>query len=57
MRLRTPDTAIITFYTLLVGEITQLFHVAETVSPKPGDGGLKPLEAVSNVIGDEGVVP
>ena len=34
-----------------------MFNIAETASPKPGDGGVKLLEAVSNVIGDEGIVP
>ena len=34
-----------------------MFYVAEPASPKPGDGGLKLLEAVSNLIGDEGIVP
>ena len=56
-RMRTADTAAITFYNLLVGEIAWAFDVAETASPKPGDGGLKLLEAVSNVIGDEGIIP
>ena len=26
-------------------------------SPKPGNGGLKLIEAVSNLIGDEGIIP
>ena len=34
-----------------------MFDVAELASPKPGDGGLKLLEAVSNLIGDEGMAP
>ena len=34
-----------------------MFDVAEPASPKPGNGGLKLLEAVSNVIGEEGIVP
>ena len=42
-------------YNLLVGEIAQAFDVAETTSPKPGNGGLKLLEGVSNLIGDEGI--
>ena len=42
---------------LLVGEIARVFDVAETAFPKPGNGGLKLLEAVPNVIGDEGIVP
>ena len=33
------------------------FDIAENSSPKPGDGGLKLLEAVSNVISDEGIFP
>ena len=56
-RTRTADTAAITFYNRLVGEIAPVFDVAETASPKPGDNGVKLLEAVSNVIGDEGIVP
>ena len=47
----------ITFYNLLVGEIARTFDVAETASPKPGDGGLKLIEAVSNFTREEGVVP
>ena len=43
------------FYNLLVGEIVRAFDVAETASPKPGDGGVKLLVAVSNFIGDEGI--
>ena len=31
------------------------FDVAETAYPKPGDSGLKLLDAVSNLIGDEGI--
>ena len=54
---RTDDTAAITFYNLLVGEIARSFDVAETTSPKPGNGGLKMLEDVSNLIRDEGIVP
>ena len=40
-----------------------MFNVAEPTSPtepaspKPGNGGLKLLEAVFNVIGEEGIVP
>ena len=34
-----------------------MFDAAETASPKPVDGGLKLLEAVSNLIGDEGIFP
>ena len=34
-----------------------MFDVAEPASPKPGNGGLKLLEAVFNVIGEEGIVP
>ena len=34
-----------------------MFDVAETASPKPGDGGVKLIEAVSNFTRDEGVVP
>ena len=30
----------ITFYNLLVGEIAWAFDVAETASPKPGNGAL-----------------
>ena len=37
---------------LLVGEMARVFDVAETASPKPGEGGLKLLKAVSNLIGD-----
>ena len=40
-----------------MGAIARVFDVAETASHKPGDGSLKLLEAVSNVIGDEGIVP
>ena len=40
-----------------MGEIARAFDVAETASPKPGDGGVKLLEAMSNVIGDEGIFP
>ena len=54
---RTADTAAITFYNLLMGAIARAFDVAETASPKPGDGGVKLLEAVSNVIGDKGIIP
>ena len=56
-RTRIADTAAMKFYNLLVGEIARAFDVAETASPKPGDGGLKLLEAVSNFIGDKGIVP
>ena len=45
------------FYNLLLGEIPRAFDVAETASPKPGNGGVKLLEAVSNLIGDEGIFP
>ena len=55
--MRTADTAAIAFYNLLVGAIARVFDVVETASPKPGNGGLKLLEAVSNVIGEEGIVP
>ena len=34
-----------------------MFDVTEPASPKPGHVGLKLLEAVSNVIGEEGIVP
>ena len=51
-RMRTAFTAAITFYNLLMRAIARVFDVAETASPKPGDGGLKLLEAVSNLIGD-----
>ena len=34
-----------------------MFDVAETASPKPGNGDLKLLKAVSNVIGDKGILP
>ena len=34
-----------------------MFDVAEPASPKPGNGGLKLIEAVSKLIGDEGIVP
>ena len=34
-----------------------MFDVAEPASPNPGHGGLKLLEAVSNVIVEEGIVP
>ena len=43
--------------------IGRVFNVAEPTSPtepaspKPGNGGLKLLEAVFNVIGEEGIVP
>ena len=57
MRTTSADTAAITFYNLLVGAIARVFDVAETISPKPGNGGLKLLEAVSIVIRDEGIVP
>ena len=40
-----------------MGEIARVFDVAETAPPKPGDGGVKLLEAVPNVIEDEGTVP
>ena len=56
-RKRTDNTADITFYNLLVGGIAWVFDVAETASPKPGNGGLKLLKAVSNVIGDKDIVP
>ena len=56
-RARTADTAAITFYNLLVDEITRAFDVAETASPKLGDGGLKLLEAMLNIIGYRGIVP
>ena len=56
-RARTADTAAITFYNRLVGEVPRAFGVAETASPKPGNGGVKLLEAVSNLIGDEGIFP
>ena len=56
-RTRTANTAAITLYNLLVGAIARVFDVAETASPKPGNGGLKLLKAVSSVIGEEGIVP
>ena len=34
-----------------------MLDVAEPSSTKPGNGGLKLLNAVSNVIGEEGIVP
>ena len=34
-----------------------MFDAAEPTSPKPGHGGLKLLDAVSNVTGEEGIVP
>ena len=40
-----------------MGELAWALDDAETVAPKPGDGDLKLLEAVSNLIGDEGIVP
>ena len=55
--MRTADIVAITFSNLLVGEIARVFDVAETASPKPGDSDLKLLEAVSNLIGDKGIVP
>ena len=51
-----------------MGVIARVFDVAETASPKPGngdlkmlefkqgDGGPKLLEAVSNLNGDEGII-
>ena len=54
------------FYNLLVVAIARVFGVAETASPKLGLGsltpkpvncGLKLLDALSNVIGDEGIFP
>ena len=54
---RTADTAAITFYNLLVGEIARAYDVAETASPKPNNGGVKLLKALSNFIGDEGIFP
>ena len=51
------DTADITLYNLPGVAISRVFDVAEPASPKPGDGGLKLLEAVSNLIGEEGIVP
>ena len=53
----TADTAAITFFNLLVGAVARVFNVAETASPKTGDGGLNLLEAVSNLNGDEGIIP
>ena len=40
-----------------MGEIARAFDVVETASPKPGDGGVKLLEAVYNFIGDEAIFP
>ena len=54
---RTADTEPITFYNLLVGVVARVFGVVETASPQPGDSGLKLLEAVSNLIRDEDIVP
>ena len=34
-----------------------MFDVAEPACPKPGHGDIKLLEAVSNVIEEEGIVP
>ena len=45
------------FYNLLVVAIARVFGVAETASPKLGNGILKLLEAVSNLNGDEGIFP
>ncbi|KAL7488501.1 hypothetical protein ACHAW6_014095 [Cyclotella cf. meneghiniana] len=55
------DSTHITFYYLSSqdgGErkITRVFDVAEPVSPKPGDAGLKLLKSVSNLIGDKNIV-
>ena len=55
--MRTANTEAITFYNLLVSEITQAFNVVETASPNPGNEGLKLLEAVSNLDGVGGIVP
>ena len=54
--MRTVDTSAIMFYILLVGAIARVFDVAEPASPKPGHGGLKLLDDVSNVITKEGIV-
>jgi len=51
-----PDTTAISFYNLQQGKIAQVFDVTEPASPKPGDGGLKLLKTVSNLIGDESIV-
>ena len=56
-RKRTADTATTTFYNLLVADNARVFNVAETASPDPGNGGLKMLKAVPNLIGDKGIVP
>ena len=40
-----------------MGAIARVFDVTEPASPKPGHDGLKLLDAVSNVIEEEGIVP
>ena len=40
-----------------MGAIARVFDVAEAASPKPGHDGLKLLDAVSNMIMKEGMVP
>ena len=50
------DSTAITFYNLKEDQITQVFDVTEPSSPKPGDSGLKLLQSVSKLIGDESIV-
>ena len=46
-----PDSIGMTFYSLRNGKITSVFDVIEPPSPKPGNDGLKLLEAASSVLG------
>ena len=35
--------------------LQRVFNIAEPAPPKPGHGGVKLIEALSNVIGEEGI--
>ena len=37
--------------------IARVFDITDPASPKPVHGGIKLLEAVSNIIEDKGIVP
>ncbi|KAL9178340.1 hypothetical protein ACHAXT_001768 [Thalassiosira profunda] len=50
------DSTAISFYNVKNGKIERVFDVTEPSSPKPGDGGLKLLKAVSKLIGDDTIV-
>ena len=56
--MRIADTVAMKFYNRRVGDIARGRSTSRRLlSPKPGDGGVKMIEAVSNFSRDECVVP